>query len=617
MRSQLVAHALLAITYASIVRCALYDNPALLPSRKYDFIIVGAGTAGNVLASRLSEVPSFNVLVIEAGLSNRAVIDDEIPLLDSTLSPDTSITWNYTTTEQVGLYNRTVVYPRGRVLGGSSTINFCVWTRGSVDDWDRYANVTEDIGWSWNEMLPYMKKSESLVPPSDHHDTAGQVNPVVHGLSGPIHISLPGVSTPLDPLVFETTHQRPHRFPYNIDYNSGYPLGIGWSQGSVSTSGRRSSSATGYLEPVIDRPNLDVLIETQVTRLISYDEGTGLLSFTGVELAQNRTAPRYTLRAQKEVILSAGSMGTPQLLQLSGIGDPTLLQAVNITPLVNLTDVGQNLSDHPLLGNPWVVNSTATWDDIFRNASLANELFLQWNSTGTGPYVDDGTNQIAWIRLLNETEVFANFTDPSAGPASPHIEILPHNNYVSFTQPEPATGYYMSMTTAIVSPASRGTVVLASNDPFDYPVIDPGILADPFDVYTMVEAVKAARELVKAPVWRNYAIAEYSAFALAQTDAELEVYVRNYTTTIWHPVGTARMSSNASEDGVVTSSLLVKGTIGLRVVDASVLVRDSVVRFGASIDILAKPYIPAAHPQASVYAVAERAADLIKLAWPH
>ncbi|KZT63569.1 GMC oxidoreductase [Daedalea quercina L-15889] len=603
MRSQLrvVAHALVAalVYYASIAHCALYDNPALLPPKAYDFVIVGAGTAGNAVANRLTEVPSFSVLVIEAGLSNRAVVDDQVPLLDSTLAPDTSITWNYTTTEQIGLLNRTVVYPRGRVLGGTSTINFCVWTRGSADDWDRYANVTGDPGWSWNEMLPYMKKSERLVPPSDHHDTFGQFNPVVHGYDGPIHISLAGVSTPLDPLVFETTYQLPQRFPYNMDFNSGYPLGLGWSQGAITTFGRRSSSATGYLEPVLDRPNLDVLIETQVTRLISYGEDSGVPSFTGVEMAQNSTAPRYTIQASKEVILSAGSVGTPQLLQLSGIGNPETLQALNITPVVNLTDVGQNLSDHPLLGNPWVANSTETWDNIFRNTSLANELFLQWNATGTGPFVDDGTNQIAWVRLQNETELFRNYTDPSAGPASPHIEILPHNQYVSFTLPEPDTGSYLTMITAVVSPASRGSVELASSDPFDYPIINPNLLADPFDAYAMVEAVKAARELVSAPAWTGFALAEYGALADAQTDEELYTYVRNYTTTVWHPVGTASMAAAGSDEGVVTPALLVKGTAGLRVVDASVL-----------------PYIPSAHPQAAIYAVAERAADLIKAAWP-
>jgi len=302
--------------------------------------------------------------------------------------------------------------------------------------------------------------------------------------------------------------------------------------------------------------------------------------------------------AAKEVILSAGSIGTPQLLQLSGIGDPTTLKNVNITALVNLSDVGQNLVDHPLLGNHWLVNSNATWDAYDRNATLAADLLAQWNYTGTGPFSDAGTNQIAWTRLVNETEIFQHVSDPSAGPASPHMEIVPANGFVSFVLPEPDTGNYMTWVTNVVSPASRGSVTLTSNDPFDNPAIDPGFLTESIDMTMMIQAIKYARSFLGASAWNDYIISATDGLVTDITDAELEAYVRNYTATVFHPVGTAHMSATLSESGVLTSDVLVKGTTGLRVVDASVL-----------------PFIPAAHPQACIYAIAERAADLIKAAW--
>ncbi|KAH9928887.1 aryl-alcohol oxidase-like protein [Fomitopsis serialis] len=580
---------LLCTATVAFVHGTLFADPQELPRQSYDFVIIGAGTAGNVLARRLSEVSEFSVLVIEAGVNNDVLFDDQVPLLDPLIWPDTAISWNYTTTAQTGLEGRSFDYPRGFVLGGTSTINLMVWSRGSVDDWNRYANFTNDSGWSWEEMLPYMEKSEMLVPPNDHHNTTGQINPSVHGTNGPISISLPAASMPLDSRLLESATAQ---FPYNEDMNDG------WQQGTVTTAGRRSDSATGYLDPIINRTNLDVLIQTRVTRLISSNSSTSVPNFNQVEVAQNRSSEGIIISASKEVILCAGSIGTPQLLLLSGIGDPNTLQGLGIEPVVNNTDVGQNLVDHPLIGNVWIVNSNATWDNVFRNATYLEDLLQLWNSTGSGPLSDTGTNQIIWSRLPNGSAIFANYTDPSAGPASPHIEVLSHNSFGSLVELMPSTGSYMTLYTAVVSPASKGSVTLASNDAFDSPLIDPGLLSDYFDVYTMIQAVKQVRNLINSSAWEGFAVAEYGPFADAQTDEELEEYVRNSTTSIWHPVGTARLSADASPDGVLTSSLLVKGASGLRVVDASVL-----------------PYIPAGHPQAVVYAIAERAADLIKAAW--
>ncbi|OCH88556.1 aryl-alcohol oxidase-like protein [Obba rivulosa] len=576
-------------------RAELYTDPSQLTKSEYDFVVVGAGTAGNVIATRLTEESSFSVLVVEAGISNVGILAAEIPFLGQTLSPDTSVTWNFTTTPQAGLDGRVLQYPRGRVLGGSSTINFEIWTRASEDDWNRYADATGDNGWSWSEILPYMKKSESLVAPTDHHNTTGEVNPSVHGTSGPIQISLPGFPSEIDERIINTTQELPSQFPYNEDMNSGVPLGVGWTQCSVGTDGHRSSSATAYLEPALTRSNLDVLIMTTVTKLTTSSNITGVPHFDTIEIAQSPSSDRFQVTATKEIILSAGAVNTPQLLLLSGIGNSTALSALGITPLVELPDVGQHLADHPFLGNHWFVNSTDTLESIARNATLEGEDLTQWEANGTGQFSDPGANQIVYSRLSGNEQPAV---DASAGPLAAQFEILPVNGFVSFIEATPNTGNFLTLATAVVSPVSRGSITLASNDPFADPIIDPGLLSDPTDVDVMVQAVKASKEFLTASAWKGFVLSPTADLAGATTDAALEAYVRNSTSTVFHPVGSARMTSGGSTDGVVTPSLLVKNVTGLRIVDASIF-----------------PFIPASHPQACVYAVAERAADLIKAAW--
>ncbi|EMD33589.1 hypothetical protein CERSUDRAFT_107938 [Gelatoporia subvermispora B] len=575
----------------------LLTDPSELRRTEYDFIVIGAGTAGNVLANRLTEEHSFTVLVVESGISNTGILDDEIPYLAPALFPNTSITWNYTTTPQAGLNGRAISYPRGRVLGGSSTINLEVWTRASKDDWDRFANFTEDYGWSWDQMLPYMKKSEHLVPPPDRHNTSGEVIPALHGTLGPIQTSLGGFPSDIDKRLFNTTQELPELFPFNEDMNSGTPLGIGWLPYSVSTQGQRSSSATAYLEPVLNRANLDVLITTQVTKIISSDSHTfgQPVHFDGIEMAQSLSGPRFTISAKKEVIVCAGAINTPQLLQLSGIGNTTLIRSAGIEPILELSDVGQHLADHPFLTNSWFVNSTQTADEITRNANLAEELLQQWEATGTGRYCDPGANLMGWLRLPQDGNSTA---DASAGPLAAQIEFLFVDGFASFVTEAPTTGNYFTIATIVSSPFSRGSVTLSTNNPFDFPNIDPGYYTDARDLGTMVQAITLGIRMLQAPTWSDYILEPVASLANATTDAALEDYIRNFTSTEFHPFGSARMAPAWSTEGVLTSSLKVKGASGLRVVDASVF-----------------PFVPASHPQACVYAMAERAADLIKSEW--
>ncbi|KAG6872927.1 hypothetical protein C0995_005185 [Termitomyces sp. Mi166 len=564
-------------------RAALISNVADLPNEDFDFIIVGGGTAGNVLANRLTENLYTRVLVLEAGPSDAGVLATQIPFLAPTLANPGPYDWNYTTVNQTGLGGRSIAYPRGHILGGSSSTNWLVYTRGSSEDFDRYATVTGDQGWSWKEVLPYFKKSEKWNAPTDNHNTTGQFDPSVHGFNGLVGVSLPSDLVPIDPLVINATQQLGGEFSFNVDYNSGKPLGVGWCQSTI-LQGQRSSSSTAYLAPqFLKRPNLTVLVNAQVSRLLQTSKKTP--TFLGVEF-RGSDGTLKQLRAQKEVILSAGTIGTPHILLNSGIGSSSALKAVGVTPLVDLPDVGVNLSDHPVIGNPWLVNGNDTFETIRRDPDPA---LAQWQASRTGPYSDTILDHIGFVRV---PPALVPSPDTAAGPSSPHFEIIVSNGVPPFLPPQ---GNFLTLTTIVVSPSSRGSIKLRSNNPFDAPLIDPGLLETNFDKLAMREAIKSAVKFASAPAWGNYIVGTASGLSVNETDAALDAYAAANAGTLFHPVGTASMSKKGASNGVVDPDLKLKKVNGVRVVDASVL-----------------PYVPSAHTVAPVYAVAERAADLIK-----
>ncbi|KAI0770378.1 alcohol oxidase [Fomes fomentarius] len=568
---------------------ALYEGPTdEVLKRNYDVIVVGGGAGGGVVASRLSEDPSVRVLLIEAGSSDYAALNISVPARASTLAK-TRFDWNYTTAPQAGLNSRELVYPRGFVLGGSTASNQMVFSRGTIDDYARYANISGDDGWTWEELQPFIRKIDKITPPPDNHNTSGQYDPKIH-YTGPVSISLPGYSLPTDALVINTTHQLADEFPFNLDYNSGNPLGLSWVQSTIE-NGHRVTSATSYIAQALVRPNLDVVVNTRVTKVFPVGEEDGKPVIRGVELGQTAEGPTYTINATKELVLSAGSLNTPQILFLSGIGDAEYLSSLGIKSLVDLPAVGQNLHDHPFLGISWYVNSNNTLDDIRRNASLAAQYLAQWELNATGPMSIGPSNQFSWWRIPDADNFFKSYGlpgDPSAGPSSAHYELIPTNSFVSKRVSLPAEGHFFSFIAAVISPHARGNLTLASINPFDAPIINPNILGEPADVAIMREAIKAARKFVTAPAWQGYILKEFGAFADAYTDEELDAFIRDQTDTVDHPVGTVALGT------AVNADLTVKGTKGLRVVDASIF-----------------PFIPSAHTQAPTYIVGERTAALI------
>ncbi|KAJ7185852.1 aryl-alcohol oxidase [Mycena filopes] len=605
---------LVALGYLVPCLCKIYEDINQLPGLSYDFVVVGGGGAGNVVANRLTENPNFSVLVLEAGVSNENVTDSIVPFLVNGLLVPGIYEWNYTSIPQPGLNGRSIAVPRAHMLGGCTSHNGMVYTRGeflsqatwhkmnnpyvgSADDYNRFAEVTGDPGWSWDRLLPYFFKNEKWTPPVDHHDTRGQFDPRVHSTSGINAVSLSGFSwTTFANHVLAATAQQPEDWHFNLDMNSGKPLGTGWLQTTIK-SGVRSSSATSYLGPeFIRRPNLHVLLHAQVSKLVNPGQVDGKLHFGGVQFSQGGSL--FTAKAVKEIVLSAGSVGTPNILMHSGIGDEASLTRLGIPTLLDLPSVGRNATDQPLVGATWSVNSTETADPITQNATLFNEVFAQWNRSHTGPFSVITTTHIAWLRVADEEFRLNNFTDESAGPNSPHIEV---SFAVLSFQPDgvtaPATGHFMSVRTTVLNPVSRGSVTINSTNPFEAPVIDLGFLSHDADLFVARQAFKKIFKLAKAPGWENYIIAPTPDLESLSPD-ELDQYIRNTARTAFHFVGTAAMSARDAHYGVVDPDLLVKGASGLRIIDASIM-----------------PFVVSAHTQAATYVIAERGADLVKNAW--
>ncbi|KAJ2919584.1 hypothetical protein MD484_g820, partial [Candolleomyces efflorescens] len=423
---------------------------------------------------------------------------------------------------------------------------------------------------------------ERWVAPVGGRDITGQYDPRVHGLKGNTLVSLPE-SGPRDfeRRAIQTTRDLPRDFPYNLDANSGKPLGVAWLYSTIG-NGERSSSATGYFNTTVrGRPNLDIVLNTQATRVLM-TRSIGQPEIRTVELTpRSRGTLRKRLTARKELILSAGSINTPQILLNSGIGDRKDLSALGIKTIHNLPDVGKGMSDHAVIVALW--NTTGTPIPPAGPAELE-----QWKNSRTGPLTEFGGKNLIWSRIPSNSSIWSGNSDPASGRNAPHIELALFN-----------LGDLAGASIVLLTPKSRGSVKLRSNDPFDSPLIDLGYFSNSFDLVALREGAHIAKKFFTAPAWAGFITTQSLGLDPDTTPPDVfDSFTRDFATSTLHPTGTAAMSARNAKNGVLDPDLRVKGVKGLRVVDASAI-----------------PLIPTGHTQAAVYILAERAVDLIRAAW--
>jgi choline dehydrogenase len=514
----------------------------------YDYVIVGAGSAGCVLAARLSEDPDVSVLLLEAGPPDLKE-NIHVPLGYLQLAR-TDVDWDYSSAPEANCAGRRLSLPRGKVLGGSSSINAMIYIRGNRADYDGWGIE----GWSWDDLFPYFLKAE------DNERGASEW----HGAGGPLPVSDQRSGNVITPAFVEAGVEA--GLDRNEDFNSAEQDGVGMYQ-VTQRGGMRASAAVAYLHPASERPNLTVMPYMQVNRVLF--EGTRAV---GVEAS--RLGQAQELRAEREVILCGGTYNSPQLLMLSGVGPVEHLAMREIEPLLDQPAVGENLSDHAAAFNVWT-----TPEEESLLLALEPAALEEFTASQTGPFASN----------LAESGGFARV---EGGAAAPDIQIhVAPIQIVDEGMSDPqAHGVWVSP--CLLTPRSRGSVRLASNDPTAKPIVHNDFYTAEGDMERMVDAVRLVEEICAQPAMRPYCAEPFTAAAGAGDD-ELREHVAHTTFPIYHPVGTCAIGS------VVDEELRVQGLDALRVVDASVL-----------------PTVPRGNTNAPVIAIAERAADLIKGAAP-
>ena len=520
----------------------------------YDYIIVGGGTAGCTLAARLSEDPSVTVCLIEAGGSGKHWYVD-VPAAILIAQRSATLNWRFQSEPQAQLNGRRIGVPRGKGLGGSSLINGMVYFRGhprDYDDWSRSGAA----GWSYREVLPYFCKSE-------HNEDFGDT--IYHGSGGPMNVRSVRGPNPLNQSFFDALAGL--GYPARRDLNGEDSEGTSLRQLSIR-GGTRETTARALLYPAMGRRNLTVLTGLHVTRVV-------LEGHRAVGVA----AGERTIRARREVVLTAGAIQSPQLLLLSGIGDSEHLADVGVPLRHHLPGVGRNLHDHMASPVHMSMNHTASYGLSWRTIPRNLRVLAQYALFRSGPLSNNVFESAAFLKTL-------------PGLDRPDVQLV----LQTAKRPKPSfpfpLGHGFAISPVCLYPRSRGRLTLASADPLAAPRIDPNLLSDPSDIQPLLRGIRLSRQIFASAAFAKYRATETEPGAAVQSDAALIDSIRAQAYTVHHPVSTCRMGTDPG--AVVDSQLRVVGLEGLRVADASVF-----------------PSIIGGNTNAAVVMVAEKAADLI------
>ncbi|KAL0959318.1 hypothetical protein HGRIS_014580 [Hohenbuehelia grisea] len=582
-----------------------------------DYLIVGGGTAGLTIASRLTENSKLRVGVLEAGVYRSDDLLIDVPGNSGRAGGNPSYDWAFSTTPQPGGNGRSIATPRGKMLGGSSGLNLMAWNRGSKAEYDAWDSFAPGGGWNWNGLQSYFAKSQNVAKnqqnPYPGATSSGVSSSFTHGSgNGPIHPSYnviyPDTVTP-----YVQTYNN-LGIQTNSDADNGNASGIYNTRAAIDRStGNRTYAATGYYCQASRRSNLHVLVGAEVTKVLLAKSGS---TYTATGVSFTAAGQSFTVKARKEVILSASTIKTPQLLELSGIGNSDILQSVGITPLINLPGVGENLQEH--LFSPIQFQLTPghhTWDELRNNLTFATQQWALYNTTKTG-YMTNIDSSLAFVppanfagsdgaaALLQAFDTFVSQSNPTPlqqqqyklqraylTQGLPHIEIICLSRGVIAPQQDQS---YLTLLVGIQHPVARGSVHISSSSAATAPTINGNYLSNDYDAQTLLRAIKFAVGLKDNQPLASHVAALNS--PTASTDDDILGYIRATFSPGSHISGTAVMAPR-NIGGVVDKNLIVYGTKNLRVVDASIF-----------------PLLMAAHTQSTVYAIAEKAATLIAAA---
>ncbi len=527
-----------------------------------DYIVVGGGSAGCVLAARLTENPAVTVALLEAGGNNDGVLNRVPTGAAVHIVRRNAFNWAFSTVAQPGFNGRCGYQPRGRGLGGSSTINAMVYLRGQPQDYDDWA-ANGATGWAWNDVLPYFRKSEN----NERFDADE-----CHGRGGPLNIADLRSPHPFAAIFIEAAQQA--GLPRNDDFAGATQEGVGWYQ-VTQKNGERWSVARAYLDPARGRPNLSIETGALATQLLF--DGRRAVGIRFEQAGQTRE-----LRARREVLLAAGALQSPQLLMLSGIGPAEHLRQLGIDPLVDLP-VGDNLQDHPDI----ILNRRVDNTDLLGLSPIGAWKLLravgQWRRERRGSLTSNFAEAGAFVRTQPEL-------------ARPDLQLHFVIGMVDNHNRTYHWGHGMSCHSCPLRPKSRGSVRLASRHVQDAPLIDPRFLSHEDDLETLVRGFKLVRNIFAQPAFAPFDGANLERelyYRSVRSDDEIRAAIRERADTIYHPVGTCRMGSD--ERAVVDPQLRVRGVDSLRVVDASVM-----------------PTLVSGNTNAPVVMIAEKAADLLR-----